>query len=187
MKIGFFGGSFNPPTIAHLNLARQAVDDYTLDLFYFVPVNNYYDKQDLIDIDLRCEMLELICKNEEKLFVSRIEKEKNEKFAAIDIFKIIEKKYSKDEIYFVMGEDNFEKMSKWKDYEDLKKYRYIILQRQSDYELKIDNPKIQYMKNKENLKVSSSLIRKRLKEQQSIDDLVTEEIENYINNHKLYV
>ena len=187
MKIGFFGGSFNPPTIAHLNLARQAVDDYKLDLFYFVPVNNYYDKQDLIDIDLRCEMLELICKNEEKLFVSRIEKEKNEKFAAIDIFKIIEKKYSKDEIYFVMGEDNFEKMSKWKDYEDLKKYRYIILQRQSDYELKIDNPKIQYMKNKENLKVSSSLIRKRLKEQQSIDDLVTEEIENYINNHKLYV
>jgi nicotinic acid mononucleotide adenylyltransferase len=28
MKIGFFGGSFNPPTIAHLNLAKQAVKEY---------------------------------------------------------------------------------------------------------------------------------------------------------------
>ena len=70
MKIGFFGGSFNPPTIAHLNLAKQAVHEYHLDKFYYVPVNNYYNKKELIDIDTRCEMLELLCENEEKMLKS---------------------------------------------------------------------------------------------------------------------
>lgn len=186
MKIGFFGGSFNPPTIAHLNLAKQAVHEYHLDKFYYVPVNNYYNKKELIDIDTRCEMLELLCENEEKIFVSAIEKEKNEKYTAIDIFEEIEKRYPNDEIYFIMGEDNYEKMPYWHKYEDLTKYNYIILQRQNTYELKIDNPKIQYMKNNENLKISSTTIRQRLKQSKNINDLVTSEINQYIKKNNLY-
>ena len=83
MKIGFFGGSFNPPTIAHLNLAKQAVKEYNLDKLYFVPVNNKKKKKDLIDIDLRIQMLESICLYEDKLLVSNIEKINDTKLEAI--------------------------------------------------------------------------------------------------------
>ena len=44
MKLGFFGGSFNPPTIAHYNLIKQALKEYNFDKVYFVPVNDYYKK-----------------------------------------------------------------------------------------------------------------------------------------------
>ena len=48
MKIGFFGGSFNPPTIAHLDLVKKAIQKYQLDKVYFVPVNNFYKKEELL-------------------------------------------------------------------------------------------------------------------------------------------
>ena len=72
MKIGFFGGAFNPPTIAHINLVKEALKEYSFDAIYFVPVNNFYKKQGLIDISQRIDMLNLECKNNSKMFVSEI-------------------------------------------------------------------------------------------------------------------
>lgn len=187
MKLGFFGGSFNPPTIAHYNLIKQALIEYNFDKVYFVPVNNFYPKSSLIDIDNRINMLEIMCQNDEKITVSKIEKEIKQPFKAIDIFRIIEKKYQEDEIVFFMGEDNFNKMANWKDYTDLKKYNYIIFQRDEKYEADINEKNIIYMKNNENLKVSSTIIRHRLKNNESIDKLVTEEVKEYILKNKLYI
>ena len=48
-KIGFFGGSFNPPTYAHLEVAKTALRQLNLDKVFFVPVGNLYNKPDLID------------------------------------------------------------------------------------------------------------------------------------------
>ena len=86
MKIGFFGGAFNPPTIAHINLVKEALKEYSFDAIYLVPVNNFYKKQGLIDISQRIDMLNLECKNNSKMFVSEIEKEMNREFKANEIF-----------------------------------------------------------------------------------------------------
>ena len=71
-------------------------------------------------------MLESICLYEDKLLVSNIEKINDTKLEAIDIFKIIQSQYKNDETFFIMGEDNYEKMPKWKDYEDLKNSLYNL-------------------------------------------------------------
>ena len=63
MKIGFFGGSFNPPTYAHLEIARMSIQEQNLDRVYFVPVGNSYKKPELIDENYRYEMLQIISKN----------------------------------------------------------------------------------------------------------------------------
>ncbi len=47
MKIGFFGGSFNPPTNAHICLAQKAIKECGLDKVIFVPMNDYYRKNNL--------------------------------------------------------------------------------------------------------------------------------------------
>ena len=107
MKIGFFGGSFNPPTIAHLDLVKKAIQKYQLDKVYFVPVNNFYKKEDLLDIRQRINMLEIICSQETKISVSDIEVENDRPLKAIDVFEIIEKKFQENDIYFLMGEDNY--------------------------------------------------------------------------------
>jgi len=48
MKIGFFGGSFNPPTNAHIALAQKAIKECMLDKVVFVPMNDYYRKKELV-------------------------------------------------------------------------------------------------------------------------------------------
>ncbi len=187
MKIGFFGGSFNPPTIAHLNLAKQALKEYNLDIFYFVPVNDYYQKKDLIDFDKRCQMLDLIVKDEPNLRVSRIESKKSSKYSAYEILNLIAENNKDKQVYFIMGEDNYIKMPSWNHYDDLKQYKYIVFQRDNTSQNHINDKNVFYMKNNENLKISSTLIRNNLKENMSIDKYVTKEIKEYIKNNKLYL
>lgn len=187
MKLGFFGGSFNPPTIAHYNLINQAQKQYNFDKVYFVPVNDYYKKTNLISIDTRIEMLKLLCQNDKYINVLDIEKQINQKLDAIDIFKILEEKYKTDEIYFFIGEDNYKKMHTWKNYDELQKYKYIIFQRNDSKELEINQKNIIYMKNSENLKISSTRIREKLVKNEDISNLVTKEIEEYIRKNKLYI
>ena len=48
MRIGFFGGSFNPPSNIHIDLAKNVIEKYKLDRILFVPVGDYYNKDDLV-------------------------------------------------------------------------------------------------------------------------------------------
>ena len=62
-RLGFFGGCFNPPTIAHYELALKAIDIANLDKLYFEPMGDYYKKEELISSEYRFEMLKEMVKN----------------------------------------------------------------------------------------------------------------------------
>lgn len=185
-KIGFFGGCFNPPTIAHIELAKMAVEKCNLDELYFVPVGNFYEKPGLIDIKYRIEMLEIAIKDCSKLKIEDIEKKYNYRLFAIDIFKILEEKYKNNDIYFIMGADNFYKISNWEKNEELlNDYKYIIIEREKDLK-KDKNEKIIFLKNEEFRKISSSEARKQLENEKNDKTLINTEVEAYIRNKKIY-
>ena len=193
MKIGFFGGSFNPPSIAHLKLARKAITECNLDKVIFIPIGDFYNKKELVKIDNRIDMLKIATKNDINIEVSDLEKQFKDKIYACDIFRIIKNKYSSDDIFFLMGEDNYVKLNTWKNYNELKNYKYIIFER-------YDNTK-----NKENLKkekqnfniyvircentkeISSTLIRERIKNKYSLENIIDNDVEKYILENKLYI
>lgn len=195
-KIGFFGGSFNPVTFAHINLAKEIVDSCNLDKLIFVPMSDFYEKEDLIEFKFRYDMLNLICSKIKKFEVSDIENKKHSKLYAIDIFEIIKKQYKNDDIYYIMGTDNLEKIESWKGYNDLvSKYKYIILERKENAFETIVNSNIDIKKHKENFKIvsnckynniSSSLVRDKIKKNENISELVPEKIETYIRKNNLY-
>lgn len=62
MKIGFFGGCFNPPTNAHVNLAKEVLYKCKLDKVVFVPVGDFYSKKELAPERHRYNMLKIACK-----------------------------------------------------------------------------------------------------------------------------
>ena len=129
-KYAFFGGSFNPPTIAHKTLAIKAAEKLNLDKVFFVPVGDGYKKDGLIDEKHRFKMLQLICNSNEKLDVCDIEINKNYNFKAIDVFKLIDDIYKEDEKYFIMGADNFVNILNWKNATELvSNYKFILLNR----------------------------------------------------------
>lgn len=195
-KIGFFGGSFNPVTFAHINLAKEIVDSCNLDKLIFVPMSNFYEKDSLIEFKFRYDMLNLICSKIKKFEVSDIENKENSKLYAIDIFEIIENQHKNDDIYYIMGSDNLERIETWKEYNKLvQNYKYIILERKQNAFETIVNNNIDIKKHKDNFEVvsnnkynniSSSLVRDKIKKNEDVSDLVPKEIAKYIKENNLY-
>jgi len=197
-KIGFFGGSFNPPTNAHLEIAKTALEEMELDKVYFVPMGNTYKKPGLIDEKLRYEMLQIACAKYEKIDVENIELNLTKSLTTIEAFKRIESKYSKTQNYYIMGADNFLKLPNWQNAEELiTNYKLIVFARKGE-ELSdlINNNKlinshltnINLLKIENNISCSSGIIRDLIKEgKNEIAKKYTEErIVEFINKNKLY-
>lgn len=167
-RIGFFGGSFNPPTNIHINLANMLIEQNKVDKVVFVPVGNYYPKKDLAEASDRYNMLKLACKDYKKLEVEDLASSHPNNLFASDTFKLIYEKYANNDIFFIMGSDNFEKMPTWKNYEYLKNnYKFIVLERNKT-------------------EISSSQIRKMIRNHQDVEEWINKDVWQYIIQKKLY-
>lgn len=182
-RLGFFGGCFNPPTIAHFELALKALDVAKLDKIYFVPMGDYYKKEGLISAEERFEMLHQMVKDEARLDVSRIQMDQKRNLKAIDTFKLINQEFKNSKNFFIMGSDNYDDIKNWKDAEELlASYDYIVLSRR-----KFDNSNVISVDSSNYLQsISSSLIREKILNEESIENLVTKNVEKYILEKKLY-
>lgn len=198
-KLGFFGGSFNPPTYAHINIAKMSIEKFNLDAVYFVPVGNLYNKPSLIDEKYRYKMLQLVCGD--KIKAENIELNRKETLDTLQAFNLIEEKYKNDatEIFYIMGADNFEKLPNWKDSKKLvEDYQYIIFKRDgSNLEQCIEKNQI-LKKNRQNFKfldlqqyadISSGIIRELIKKEdyEKCKEYTDAAIVQYIKENKLYL
>ena len=170
-KIGFFGGCFNPPTNIHINIANSLIKQGKLDKVVFVPVNDYYKKQDLAKSKHRLNMLKIALKDYENLKVDDIEIKANRILCAVDAFELIinSNTYKQKENFMIMGSDNYDKMPQWKDYTKINnKYKYIVIDRNEN-------------------EISSTQIREMIKNNdKKVMEYLPEEVYNYIIENELY-
>ncbi len=192
MKIGIFGGCFNPPHNMHKNIATKLVEYGYLDKVILVPTGNDYIKQELIDVEKRYEMLRILIRNIPYLRVSRFETTGGKvTFETLNYFK---QKYPEDEIYFICGSDNLEELSTWDLYEEiLKKYKVLVITRNHDKTDKIIEKYKSYQNHiiigeiDEN-NISSTEIRKwvKLKKYDLLKVYLEDDILDYIKKNNLY-
>ena len=169
-KLGFFGGCFNPVTKAHIDLIRDVIKKENLSKVYFVPMGDFYCKNNLIPVNHRIAMLKLAIKNEKKMDILHISN-KDSKTRAIDSFKLIEEKFKNSEHFFIMGSDNYKKLPNWENSEKLiNNYKYIVLDR--DKGITKD--------------ISSSIAREKIRMNESANDLISEQVLQYIKINNLY-
>ena len=188
MKIGIFGGCFNPPHKMHIEIATNLIKQGMLDKVVFVPTGNNYTKAELVDIEHRVAMLNLLI-DKENMEVSNISRDLNYSytFQVLDYFKL---QYPNAQIFFICGTDNLKEFKAWKNYEYiLSNYKLLVVARNGD---NVDNLIQEYAKYVDNIYVasieenlvSSTLIRKALKQgnneyvQKQLDSKVIEYIEN---------
>lgn len=196
-KYGFFGGSFNPVTKAHIELAEEIRNKYSLDKVIFVPVGNKYDKIGLISEVHRYNMLKIaICKYD-NLEVSNIELNQEKKLTTLEAFNMIECKYPNIEKFYIMGADNVSKMLLSSDFEILvKNYKYIIIERNTVNYKELVKYNLELRRNQQNFKImdnikytetSSTKVREELKKNNSVNNMVDENVLDYIKVNKLYI
>ena len=132
MKIGIFGGSFNPVHNMHKNISLELIDNGYLDMVIYVPTGDKYNKKDLINFKDRLNMLKLMTEGNGKLDVSDIGNydEYQYTYQVLDYFRSI---YSDDDIYFICGSDNLKYFDTWKKYQYvLEYYKLLVIKRNCD-------------------------------------------------------
>lgn len=188
MRIGIFGGSFNPPHNMHKNIALDLINNNYLDRVIYVPVGDSYSKEGLVNFKDRFNMLKLMTNNNSSLEVSDISFSDNYKYTyqVMDYFK---EKYQDSEIYFICGSDNLKDFDTWLKYQYiLNNYKVIVVKRNSD---NIDNIIEKYINYKDNIivapiienNISSSKIRDNIYDN---DRYLDKNVLEYILKRDLY-
>ncbi|PWJ12049.1 nicotinate (nicotinamide) nucleotide adenylyltransferase [[Clostridium] innocuum] len=133
-RVIVFGGSFNPPTLAHKYIINHALERFPDSEVLVVPTNDAYPKPDKAPAKERYAMLKDIFRNDSDIAISDIELRQNTIVYTVDLLAEVRKKYpNADEIYLMMGSDNLEDFTHWRCPEAiLSQYRLLILNRTKD-------------------------------------------------------
>ena len=192
MKIGVFGGSFNPSHKMHLNIGLELVNKQYVDKVIYVPTGSKYKyKNNLLPDKNRLEMLEILTNKYKNLSVDDYEL-KDEVVYTCETLAYFKELYPNDQIYFICGADNLSYIDKWKNGEEiLKNYKILVMKRKGE---DIDEllEKFKIYKNNivvadiEQQDISSTDIRERLKNKEEVLDELDKEVYEYIRKNKLY-
>lgn len=187
MAIAIIGGRFDPIHVGHLIVAQDILEILNVNKVVFLLSHNPPHKPVFSSFEDRYNMIKLSIENFEKFEVWDIEKKLNleKSYTYLVLLEIL--RFVKEDIFLVIGSDEFENFKNWYRYEDiLKMVKLAVVQRpESPYSyssdidaLTIENRIIQ---------VSSSEIRERIKNGKEFRFLVPHEVYEYILEKKLYL
>lgn len=199
MKLGIFGGSFDPVHFGHLILADCAREAADLDQIIFVPAATSplkpegpqaRDKQ-------RVEMLQLALGGNEHFQLSKVELERDGVSFTIDTLEVIGNEYPQAELFLIVGADSLEDFGRWKEVQRLCQMAIPLVgaRRGSNADLEQLTEWVtperfeqirQYAFEFPWIELSSTELRERLAAGKSIRYRTPRSVECYIQNAKLY-
>ena len=178
MRIVLYVGSFNPVHNGHIKVINYLLDNNLVDKVLVLPTPNYWDKQDIIDVKHRINMLKIY--ERENVIIDDIHNGYPYTYQVIDSIK---KDYT-DELYLVIGSDNLEKLYLWKNIDQILQNKIIVLRRGNtpidEYLERYDRSKFIIVDDFEFIDVCSTDIRNGI--YNNIDDRIVE----YIKTNNLY-
>ncbi len=191
MRIGIFGGTFDPIHHGHLIMASCAYERLKLDKVYFMPAGNQPLKEGESPFNQRLEMIKLSIENDSRMSYTDIEDSSEPSYTYNTIMKL--NSICDDELFFIMGADSFESIERWYKYEELlKEIKIIVVDRLGSSNLFNLQEKYKDIAKEINIlkgpiiEISSTEIRNKVKKGQGIRYLVPERIIQYIDYENLY-
>lgn len=191
MKIGIFGGSFNPIHSGHAIIAHHIISSGAVDRLWLMvsPVNPLKVglEQQVADTD-RLRMVEMVTRPLENVETSAFEFTMPKPSYTIDTLNALQAKFPDDEFYLVTGADNWVIFDRWRNSEEiLAKYHLLVYPRLGydvvipeelrDRVTLVDAPIIE---------LSSTAVRERLAQGLSARYYVPDEVLSYIERKVLY-
>jgi len=199
MKIGIFGGTFNPVHNAHLSIARSFIDEIQLDVCYFVPAWLSPFKVDIsnevfIPATQRTEMLKIALEKEPKFQIDTFEIDKMDISYSIETINHFINKYHESEFYLLIGSDQLMDFHKWKDYEQILNLVQICIAERPGfqifdkylYKFTINGKKPKIISS-QMINISSTEIRNCIINHLPLTNLLPKLVEEYILNNNLLI
>ena len=239
MRLGVFGGRFDPPHLGHLLASTHAIEQLSLDSLWFVPAAAPPHKPTVASAEARYAMLLLASVRQPISFVSRLELDRaflvsntsvgntsvgntlvgntsssstpsrntsssnslpnnnpnnnhpNDEGVSysIDTIEYIQDAYPKAEVFLIGGSDAIASIESWHRAQDLIAQAHLVALPRADMSLAALSPAVRQrvcVLDMPRVDISSTAIRERIRNQQSVHYLVPELVEDYLVKHHLY-
>lgn len=197
-RTGLFGGTFNPPHVAHLRLAEKAIEGARLDLVIIMPafIPPHKAAPELLKSEDRLEL----CRRTfcgEKFEISDLELRRKGKSYTVQTLEELKELYPDDEFFLIIGSDMLLSFKKWFRYEDILKYASLcVMTREKAVsrktlfefcknELKLSSEDFIIL-DSDAFELSSTEVRQKAKEGKNLSNMLTEKANEYIKEKSFY-
>jgi len=212
MKIGIFGGSFNPPHNGHINSLQTVAKKFGLQKIHVVPAaqNPLKTPVEGPTPEQRLELTRLAFDQYgDQYFVDDQEIKRGGNSYTVDTIMNLRKTYEANDLYLIVGADKFEELSQWKDYQKILTEANLVVTTRPGYEIpetleempgflkplvaEFDfnfielntGRNVQFITLRD-VEVSSTEVRKYLRSGRPVEKYLPLSVETYIKEHKLY-
>jgi nicotinate-nucleotide adenylyltransferase len=197
MKVGLFGGTFDPIHNGHIVVAETVLQKVDLEKVIFIPAGKPWLKEgrEITSATHRLKMVELAISGKSHFELSRIEIERPGATYTIDTLIDLINKKNNTELYVIIGLDSLADFPRWKNPSRLLSLCYLVVVPRPGYPL----PDIRSMEkelpglkthlillNAPEIDISSSEVRRRVEKGLSFKHLVPESVAKYIQENRLY-
>ena len=189
MNIGLYFGSFNPIHIGHLIIANHVVEHSELDKIWFVisPHNPLKQAHSLLNEYDRLHLVELAIKDNPKFRASNIEFQLPKPSYTIDTLTYLKEKFPLEKFTVIMGADSFQNIHRWKNYQQLTAHYSFIVYNRPGFKVENTHGANLLVMDAPLLEISSTHIRKLIKEKKSIQYLTPQVVHDYIVANRYYL
>ena len=196
-KIGYLGGTFDPPHLGHEIVAREAWNQLNLDtvMWLITPDPPHKTSRKIMPVETRLDMLQLVTDRYDEFQISKIDLQRSPPYFAADTVEIIKNQLPAIDLVYIIGEDSLEDLPSW--YQP-KRFLAAIDQlavaprpgvisdlEELDKELPGLREKTVFL-TEIMMDISSSLVREMIPEGNDLDQYLAREVEEYIINNHLY-
>jgi nicotinate-nucleotide adenylyltransferase len=196
VRVGIYGGVFNPPHHGHLVAAQEAHSQLELDVLVWVPVGDAPHREIESDpgAEARFEMVELATAADERFRVSRIEIERDGPSYTVDTLRELREREPEDELFLILGGDQALALPTWHEPEQVLELATLgVFQRGSSTRNAIQitirrlvgADRVRFLE-MPRIDISSTMVRRRAAGGKPIRYLVPDKVANYIGAQSLY-
>jgi nicotinate-nucleotide adenylyltransferase len=181
VAFGVFGGSFDPPHVAHTLLASYALSVYQLERVLIVPTHSHAFGKRLASFEDRLRMCELAFSPLQRIEICSVERELPTPSLTANTLRALAQRYPGVQLRLLIGSDILQEVHAWHDFASIERSAPPIVVQRSGAQAHgtdADQPALPA--------VSSSEIRRRLSERESTHGWLAASVAEYIHGHGLY-
>lgn len=197
MKVGVFGGTFDPIHVGHMVIAEQVADALRLDKVFFIPggIPTHKSLASVkADAMWRLRMVEAAVTGNPGFTVDSVEVDAGRPMYSIDTVRLLKERYPGEEWYFISGADAVAELLTWKEPDALLEEVVMVAATRPGYDLSALKPLRERLKNFKNIipvecsriDISSTEIRERIAGGKSVRYMVPEGVYAIIEQEGLY-
>lgn len=188
MRIGIFGGTFDPPHVGHLMVAQDAVEELGLDRLYWVPARQSPFKEEGAGspAELRARLVERSIRGHPVFQLWRGELDRPAPSWTVDTVETFRATFPAAELHLLMGTDQWASFDDWKDPDRIRAMATICILGRGDGDgVGKPGPGVRHLSTRR-VELSATEVRDRVRQGRSIRYLVTDAVLQDIELNELY-